>query len=429
MQSTGNKNGSRRRVVLTGIGPIAPNGMGKNSFWEANVDGVCAVEVDKEWEQHHFATEVFARVRDFQPENLGLSQREIRRMDRHCQMGVVATDMAIADAGLTDVSDYERIGVNIGTAISGTRFMDKEFIVLTDLGRQDVVLEDSSPYSYMKSLPSHVANEISARYGFKGVSVVTATGCTAGIDAVGISYESIKDGQADVMVTGATEAPLTPITIAAFDIIKAVSRNNDLGPAASRPFSKGRDGFVLAEGAGIVVLEELAHARSRGAHIYAEILGFASTSNAYHMTGLHPDGEDLARAISLCLGEAELGAGEIDYINAHGSSTYQNDLSETGAFKHVFGPEAYNIPISSTKSMIGHALGAASALEIIVTALAVQSDYIPPTMNYEETPECDLDYVPGRGRQIEVNTALSVASGFSGLHSAICLGKVRIETN
>ncbi len=414
-----------RRVVVTGLGPIAPNGIGKEAFWNANKDGVCAVAVDDEWDRYGFATGVFARIKQFDPSAFGLLPTEVRRMDRYCQMAVVAADLALADAELDMTTiDLQRFGTNIGTAVAGTKFMDEEFVVLTDGGHRQLEVEDASPYSYSKSMPNTASNEIAAKYGLCGTCFATVTGCTAGIDATGISYEMVRDGQADLMITGAAEAPLTPITIAAFDVIKAVSRRNDLGSKASRPFAAGRDGFVLSEGAGVLLLEELEHARRRHAPIYAEVVGYASTSNAYHMTGLPPDGYDLSRAICLCLERAGLGINDIDYTNAHGSSTYQNDLNETAAIKRVFGEQAYHIPMSSTKSMIGHSLGAASALEIIVTALSIKDDFIPPTVNYDEpSPECDLDYVPNIGRKQTVNRALSIASGFSGLHSAIVLAK------
>ena len=273
-------------------------------------------------------------------------------------------------------------------------------------------------------MPNTTSNEVSYRYGFNGTCCTMATGCTTGIDSIGFAYDQIRCGELDVMICGAAEAPITPITIAAFEAIGTLSTNNNPPEKASRPFDDTRNGFVLAEAAGILVLEELGHALNRGAHIYGEIAGYGSVNNAMHMTGLKPDGEDLSRAIKIAIEEANITPFEIDYINAHGSGTKQNDINETGAYKKVFGELAYKIPMSSTKSMTGHPLGAASAVEAIVCCLALENNFMPPTINYNKKDAlCDLDYIPNCGREKNLNVVLTNASGFGGLHAAMILKK------
>lgn len=300
--------------------------------------------------------------------------------------------------------DKNRVGVNIANAVAGTKFMDEEFSVLTNNGKEVVNPEDISPYAYARSMPNTTSNEVSYRYGFNGTCCTMATGCTTGIDSIGFAYDQIRCGELDVMICGAAEAPITPITIAAFEAIGTLSTNNNPPEKASRPFDDTRNGFVLAEAAGILVLEELGHALNRGAHIYGEIGGYGSVNNAMHMTGLKPDGEDLSRAIKIAIEEANITPFEIDYINAHGSGTKQNDINETGAYKKVFGELAYKIPMSSTKSMTGHPLGAASAVEAIVCCLALENNFMPPTINYNKKDAlCDLDYIPNCGREKNLN--------------------------
>lgn len=278
--------------------------------------------------------------------------------------------------------------------------------------------------STLAATSNTTSNEVSYRYGFNGTCCTMATGCTTGIDSIGFAYDQIRCGELDVMICGAAEAPITPITIAAFEAIGTLSTNNNPPEKASRPFDDTRNGFVLAEAAGILVLEELGHALNRGAHIYGEIGGYGSVNNAMHMTGLKPDGEDLSRAIKIAIEEANITPFEIDYINAHGSGTKQNDINETGAYKKVFGELAYKIPMSSTKSMTGHPLGAASAVEAIVCCLALENNFMPPTINYNKKDAlCDLDYIPNCGREKNLNVVLTNASGFGGLHAAMILKK------
>ncbi len=418
-----------RRVVVTGVGLITPIGIGKEAFWESNVRGRSGICHLPEFDEYGFSSKVFGYVKDFNTEKSGLNLNEIRRMDRITQFGIVCSDQAVKDAGIDwQTIDKRRVGVNIANAVAGTKFMDEEFIVLTNRGKSVVNPEDVSPYAYARSMPNTTSNEIAYRYGLKGICCTTATGCTAGIDSIGLGYDHIRSGDLDMIICGASEAPITPVTIAAFEVIDTLSTNNEPPEMGSRPFDNTRNGFVLAEAAGVLILEELEHAIKRGGHIYAEVVGFSSVNNAIHMTGLKPDGTDLARAINWALDEGGISRHEVDYINAHGSGTKQNDINETGSYKRVFGDHAYNIAISGTKSMMGHPLGAASAVETIVCCLAIENSFIPPTINYRVKDElCDLDYVPNEGRYKEVNVALTNASGFSGLHTAMVLRKYRGE--
>lgn len=413
------------RVVITGVGLITPIGIGKNEFWMSNKLGTSGVKNLKQFDKFNFKSKVFGYVDDFDPEKLGLSLSEIRRMDRVTQFGVTCAEQAVKDADIDwKFINKERVGVNIANAVAGTKFMDEEFNVLTNKGKNKVYGEDVSAYAYARSMPNTTSNEVSARYGLNGISCTMATGCTTGIDSIGYGYDMIRSGELDMMICGAAEAPITPVTIAAFEAIGTLSTNNIPAEKGSRPFDKTRNGFVLAEAAGILILEELEHAIKRNAHIYGEIIGFGSVNNAIHMTGLKPDGEDLARAIKIAIEEANIRPEDIDYINAHGSGTKQNDINETGAYKRVFGDYAYKIPMSSTKSMTGHPLGAASAVETIVCCLALENNFMPATINYSVKDEqCDLDYIPNEGRNKDLNIVLTNASGFAGLHSAMVIKK------
>jgi 3-oxoacyl-(acyl-carrier-protein) synthase len=310
--------------------------------------------------------------------------------------------------------------VLIANAICGTRLMETEFVSLTDSGRARLDPRRASRALYQSSTFNAASAEVAARNGFRGPCLTLSTGCTAGLDAIGMAAKLIRSGDADVMVTGASEAPITPIALAAFDVIGALSTGrNALPERASRPFDAGRDGFVLAEGCGILLLEERGHALARGAEPMAEVRGFGSCNNAYHMTDLPPDGADLARSIQLALENARIAPSEVDCVSAHGSSTKQNDTNETAAYKRVFGERAYDIPVTGLKSMTGHALAAANAIESVAAVLTLATGEIPPTINHEEPdPVCDLDYVPNVSVRRDVNVLVKNASGFSGIHSA-----------
>jgi act minimal PKS ketosynthase (KS/KS alpha) len=349
-------------------------------------------------------------------------------MDRATQLAVVTARAATADAGLgRGEIEPGRAGVLIGSAIGGVGFMEKEFrrICRPERSAQGYVnvAPEINPATYPGFLALSVSSEVARDLGLQGPVTTMATGCTAGLDAIGAAAALIADGMAEVMITGGVDSPLSPIVLTSFDNIKALTRRNEEPRRASRPFDRDRDGFLLAEGCAVLVLEEAGYARRRGAEIYGEILSFASLSNAYHMTGLSADGAALASTLETALSRARLNSDQVDYINAHGSSTQQNDRNETAAFKRTFGSRAYRIPISSTKSIVGHSLGAASAIETVVCLLALRDGVVPPTANFETPcPDCDLDYVPNEAREMPLRIVECNASGFSGIHSALLLG-------
>lgn len=412
-----------RRVVITGVGIISPNGVGKEACWKGMTGGVSAVKRVTEFDVSMFNTKIAAQVRDFNPIALGLTKKEAVRMDRYVQFAVVAARMALEDSGLDlNTINRERMGVSLANAICGTKYMEEEFALVTDSGKKPIDPTIVRPDLYDASMFNTPSSEIAAKYGLRGVCNTISTGCTAGTDSVGFSYEAIQDGDADIMITGASEAPITPITFGAFDTVNVLSVHNDHPEKASRPFDAKRNGFVISEGAGLLVVEELEHAKKRGARIYCEIIGFGTTCNAYHMTDLPPEGDAKAACIRLALEDAHIQPEEVDYINAHGSSTRQNDVFETNAYKMVFGDYAYKVPISSMKSMIGHPLAGANGIELAIGSLIFERDVLPPTINQEERdPQCDLDYIPNVARRKKINCMLKTSSGFSGIHSAMVL--------
>ncbi|MCG5447229.1 beta-ketoacyl-[acyl-carrier-protein] synthase family protein [Micromonospora sp. NIE79] len=415
---------SDRRVVITGIGVIAPGGLGTKAFWELLTAGRTATRTLSFFDATPFRSRVAAEA-DFDPVAEGLSPQEVRRMDRAAQMAVVCTREALADSGF-EVIDPTRVGVSVGTAVGATMSLEEEYVVVSDGGRKWLTDHRyATPHLYDYLVPSSFAREVAWSVGAEGPATVVSTGCTSGLDSVGHARELIREGSADVMIAGATDAPISPITVACFDAIKATTARNDDPTHASRPFDNSRDGFVLGEGSAMFVLEELEHARRRGAQIYAELVGFASRSNAFHMTGLRPDGREMAEAIRVALADARLPGDAVDYINAHGSGTKQNDRHETAAFKRSLGDHAYRTPVSSIKSMIGHSLGAIGSIEIAASALAIKHGAVPPTANlHERDPECDLDYVPLTAREQQTDVVLSVGSGFGGFQSAMLLARV-----
>ncbi|MFE2049505.1 beta-ketoacyl-[acyl-carrier-protein] synthase family protein [Streptomyces sp. NPDC059459] len=414
---------SRRRVVITGIEVIAPGGVGREKFWNLLSSGRTATRGITFFDPAPFRSRVAAEA-DFDPYAHGLSPQEVRRLDRAAQFAVVASRGAVADSGL-DVTalDPHRVGVTVGSAVGATMGLDQEYRVVSDGGRLDAVDHTYAvPHLYDYMVPSSFATEVAWAVGAEGPSTVVSTGCTSGIDSVGYAVELVREGSADVVIAGSSDAPISPITMACFDAIKATTPRHDDPECASRPFDKTRNGFVLGEGTAFFVLEELEAARKRGAHIYAEIAGYATRSNAYHMTGLRPDGAEMAEAITLALDEARLNPQAIDYVNAHGSGTKQNDRHETAAFKRSLGEHAFRTPVSSIKSMVGHSLGAIGSIEIAASALAMEYDVVPPTANlHTADPECDLDYVPLVARDQLVDAVLTVGSGFGGFQSAMVL--------
>ncbi|ALG10916.1 beta-ketoacyl-[acyl-carrier-protein] synthase family protein [Kibdelosporangium phytohabitans] len=415
-----------RSVVITGIGVVAPGAVGREQFWQLLVDGRTATRTISLFDAEGFRSRIAAEV-DFDPAAAGLTAREVRRMDRAAQFGVVAAREAVRDSGFgfDDVSP-ERIGVSVGSAVGCTMGLEEEYTVLSDNGKHWLVDHSYGvPHLYGYMVPSTLAVEVAWEVAAEGPVTLISTGCTSGLDAVNHGAQLIREGSADVVLAGATDAPLSPITSACFDAIKATSPNNSDAEHASRPFDAKRDGFVLGEGSAVLVLEEESAARARGARIYGKLAGFASRSNAFHMTGLRPDGREMAEAIRVALDKAQLDRHDIDYINAHGSGTKQNDRHETAAFKRSLGHHAYKVPVSSIKSMVGHSLGAIGSIELAACALTLDRQVVPPTANlHTADPECDLDYVPLTAREHRTNAVLSVGSGFGGFQSAAVLTKV-----
>ncbi|WP_372410342.1 beta-ketoacyl synthase [Streptomyces luteireticuli] len=410
-------------AAVTGMGIVAPGALGRQAYWDLLSDGRTATRGITLFDPAGFQSRIAAEA-DFDPAAEGLDDEEIQRMDRSAQFAVVAAREALADAGLEPGRvPPERVGVSIGSAVGCTTRLEDEYVVLSDGGATwDITPERAAAHLYRALVPSTLAVEVAWAAGAEAAATVISTGCTSGLDAVAHGTQLISEGLADVVIAGATDAPISPITVACFDAIGATSRNNTDPAHASRPFARDRDGFVLGEGAAVLVLESRDHAARRGAHSYAEITGFAQRSNAFHMTGLKPDGLDMAEAIRTAMGRAGVTPGLIDYVNAHGSGTAQNDRHETAALKKSLGSAAYEIPVSSIKSMIGHSLGAIGALEVAACALAIENDLVPPTANLRNPdPALDLDFVPGTARKQAVDVVLTVGSGFGGFQSAMLL--------
>ena len=410
---------------ITGVGVVAPGGIGREQYWETLLSGRTATREITLFDASGFLSRIAAEV-DFDPVAAGLRSAEIERMDRCIQFAVVAAREALADAGLGPGSVApERTAVSMGSAVGCTMRLEEEYVVVSDKGANWVVRPElATRHLYHALVPSSIAAEVAWAAGAEAGAALVSTGCTSGLDAVARGVDLINDGAAEVVVAGATDAPISPITVACFDAINATSRRNDDPGHASRPFDRDRDGFVLGEGAAVVLLESQAHARRRGAHVYADVVGFAQRSNAYHMTGLKPDGLDMAEAIRVAMRRAGIGPDMISYINAHGSGTAQNDRHETAAFKASLGSRAYEVPVSSIKSMVGHSLGAIGALEVAACAMAVEDDVVPPTANLDH-PDAglDLDYVPLTARKNVNDVVLSVGSGFGGFQSAMLLAR------
>ncbi|GAA2249582.1 putative polyketide beta-ketoacyl synthase 1 [Streptomyces ruber] len=424
-----------REVVVTGLGVISPAGIGKEQLWRTVSAGksvtksLTDITSSPLFGDFEFLSDAIAEVPGFEEQAATLPV-EVRRLDRYVQFAVAAALQAVEDAGLSAGSSApERTGVSLSTAICGTPKMEEEFLAVTDEARKPIDPSRADRDLYLASMANTPGALLSAMLGAQGPCVTLSTGCIGGIDAVGHAFEAIAYGDADVMIAGASEAPITPITVASFEIINCLSRvHRDRPEAASRPYDAGRDGFVLGEACGMLVLEEKEHALRRGAKVYMEINGFAHTSNAAHMTDLLSDGEDLTRAMTLAVGRSGLRPQDITHASSHGSSTPQNDTCETSALKLALGDHAYDIPVNSAKSMLGHALAAASAVELVLCALACERRFVHPTANYETPdPSCDLDYVPGDGRPWKGGAILKDASGFAGLHAAMVARSPREE--
>ncbi|MEU7481929.1 beta-ketoacyl-[acyl-carrier-protein] synthase family protein [Lentzea sp. NPDC042327] len=410
-----------RRVAVTGLGVVAPGGIGTKAFWELITSGRTTTRPITLFAAEEFRSRIAAEC-DFDPVHAGLTAAEIARMDRYVQFAAVAADEAWRQAQVP-VTDPWRLGVCMGSAVGGTTLLEQDYVATSRRGQQWVVdAGAASPFLHCALSPAALAAEVADRVGACGPVRTVSTGCTAGLDAVGHGARLIEDGRADVVVAGASESPISPITVACFDAIRATSTRNDDPAHAARPFDRDRDGFVLGEGAAVLVLEELGHARRRGAEVLAQVEGFATRSNAHHMTGLTTEGVEMAEAARRALYHAGVASEEIGYINAHGSGTRQNDRHETAAFHRLLGERAHQVPVSSIKSMIGHSLGAIGSIELAACALALVHGVVPPTANLDTPdPECDLDYVPHTARERRLDVVLSVGSGFGGFQSAVVL--------
>ncbi|ADU31172.1 beta-ketoacyl-ACP synthase II [Evansella cellulosilytica] len=410
----------KKRVVITGIGAVTPLGLDANTTWDRLVKGESGIGKLTKFEDAQFPTEVVAEVKDFDPA-VFMDAKDARKMDRFTQFAVASAQMAVKDAKLTiNDENAHRIGVWIGSGIGGMETYEKQFRLYEKRGHRRV-----SPFFVPMLIPDMASGQVSISLGAKGINSCTVTACASGANSIGDAFKVVQRGDADIMITGGAEAPITEMSLAGFSSAKAMSTNPD-PKSASRPFDKNRDGFVMGEGAGILILESLDSALERGAHIYAEVVGYGSTGDAYHVTAPAPEGEGAARAMKQALDDAGLQPDAITYINAHGTSTEYNDKYETAAAKTVFGDHAYKLAISSTKSMTGHLLGAAGAVESIFSAKAIEDGIIPPTINYETPdPECDLDYVPNEARHQKVDAVMSTSLGFGGHNVALVFKSYR----
>ncbi len=407
-----------RRIVITGLGCVTPIGIGKNEFWKSIKSGKSGVGPITRFDTSDFTSKIAAEVKDFKPEDY-LDKKDAKRMDRFTQYAVVAARLAIED-GAIDLEELDKnnIGVILGTGIGGIETFETEHKKLLERGPKRV-----SPLLIPMMISNMGAAQISMDLGLKGSSMTITTACASATHAIGESFRMIEKGVMDMIVTGGAEASITPVGFAGFCSMKAMSTNNDNPETASRPFDKDRDGFIMGEGAGVIVLEELEHALKRGAKIYGEIVGYGSTSDAYHITQPDPEAMGGTNAMALALEEADIAYRDVGYINAHGTSTYFNDKLETIAIKNIFKEHAKDINISSTKSMTGHLLGAAGGVEAIATTLALKTGIIPPTTNYNNPdPECDLNYTPNKMVERDIEYAISNSLGFGG-HNATLLFK------
>lgn len=405
------------RVVVTGLGIVAPIGNDTNSFWNNIKEGLCGIDYIKAFDTSDCKVKIAAEVKGFDgKEKLGA--KNAKRMDRFSQMAMVSADEAIKDSELDlDKIDKQRFGVIVGSGIGGFSTIEHEFGVLSTKGTKMV-----SPFFVPMSIINMAGGNIAIKYGAKGINTSCVTACASGTNSIGEAYRAIKHGYADIMIAGGTEAPITKLALSGFTNLKALNTTEDVN-RASIPFDKERAGFVMGEGAGVLILESYEHAKARNANVYAEVVGYGATCDAYHITCPDPNGEGAAEAMKLAINEAGIEPAEVSYINAHGTSTEFNDKFETLAIKKVFGEAAYNIPVSSTKSMTGHLLGAAGAVESVICVKALEDGYIPATIGYKvKDEECDLDYVPNEGRYKNLKYALTNSLGFGG-HNATLLFK------
>ena len=409
----------KRRVVITGMGAITPVGIGKDEYWQALLAGQSGIARITRFDPSEYATQIAGEVKGFEPANY-MDKKEAKRMDRFTQFAIASTKMALDDSRIDlDQEDKSRIGTLIGTGIGGMETLNEQYKVLFEKGPGRI-----SPFFVPMMIANMAAGQTSIAFGLQGPCSCVVTACATGTNAIGDAFRTIQRGDADIMVAGGTEAAISPAAVAGFCSMKAMSTRNDEPQKASRPFDMDRDGFVMGEGAGVVILETLEHALARGATIYAEMAGYGTNADSYHITAPAPEGIQAAKCMALALEDAGLKPSDIDYINAHGTSTPLNDKNESLAIKRLFGDHTAKLAISSTKSMTGHLLGAAGAIECIAMAMTIHTGMVHPTINYETAdPELDLDYVPNKARAKNINAALSNSFGFGGHNATILLKK------
>ena len=409
---------NKRRVVITGLGALAPNGNTVPQYWDALINGKSGIGYITAFDTENLSVKIAGELSDFEPEN-HFDRKEIRKLDPFTIYHIVSSSEAISQAKLVDNVDLDRVGVMIGSGVGGIQTLEDQCEVYNSRGQRRV-----SPFFVPRMIPNIAAGNLAIKYGFKGPNQTIISACASGTDAIGLAARAIQYGDADVMVTGGTEASVTGLTISGFANIKALSTRNEDPESASRPFDLERDGFVLGEGSATIILEELSHARKRGVEILGELAGYGSTDDAFHITQPSEGGKGAIRAMKNAIQDANLSTQDIDYINAHGTSTPFNDKTESAAISSLFKETAEKLKVSSTKSMVGHALGASGALEAIACIMAIQNDIVPPTINYTTSdPECTLDYVPNESQQLAVNAALSNSFGFGGHNGVIAIKK------
>lgn len=410
---------NKRRVVVTGVGIITPLGIGVEKSWEGLLAGKSGVRRITQFDSSQFPTKIAGEVEGFNPEDY-IEIKEIKKMDRFIQLAIAAAHIALEDSGLKIADDNaERVGVIVGSGIGGLSSLERYHTVLTEKGPRKL-----SPFFIPMLIINLASGQISILFGAKGPNSAVATACATGSHAIGDAFKIIQRGDADVMIAGGAESVITPLGIGGFNAMRALSTRNDEPEKASRPFDIDRDGFIMGEGAGIVILESLESAVTRGAKIYAEIVGYGMTADAYHITAPSPGGEGAVRCMKMTLQDAGVNPSEINYINAHGTATKHGDELETIGIKAVFGEHAYKIPVSSTKSMTGHLLGAAGGVEAVISVLCICNDIVPPTINLDNPdPECDLDYVPHQSRKMSVHYALTNSFGFGGTNACLLFKK------
>lgn len=412
---------NKRRVVVTGVGMITPLGLNVESSWQNLLSGKSGIRRITQFDPSNFPCQIAGEVDGFNPEDY-IEPKEVKKMDRFIHFAVAATTMALNDAELKiDNKNAERVGVIVGSGIGGLHTIEHYHSVLLEKGPKKI-----TPFFIPMLVINLASGQISIKFGAKGPNSAVSTACATGSHSIGDAFKIIQRGDADVMIAGGTEAVITPLGVGGFTAMKALSTRNNEPERASRPFDIDRDGFVIGEGAGILILESLDNAIDRGARIYAEVAGYGMTADAYHITSPPPDANGAIRCMELALRDAGLSPSEIDYINAHGTSTKQGDEIETKAIKNVFGKHAYKLAVSSTKSMTGHLLGAAGGIEAVITVLSIYKDIVPPTINLDNPdPECDLDYIPYKSREMKVNNALTNSFGFGGTNACLIFKKFK----